>query len=318
MRTGASAYVVFGTSTALAVDLAAFGTDGVRMDVAATTDTVTAVAGIGDVNGDGRGDVIVGVLRPLAVPFHAGMAYVVFGRQAGSIDLGALGTGGYRIDGTQNDSLAFAVAGAGDVNGDGRKDVIVGAPRANYNDGSAYVVFGQAAASNIDLSTLGARGFRIDGAADGGPPPMAGFSVAGAGDVNGDGRSDVIVGAPRAGNNGWYSGSAYVVFGRTATTSVDLGALGANGFRLDGNHVHAEAGFSVAGAGDHNGDGRADVIVGSHEEAFGSTASGFCLRRLRPRGGHRGASGQLGIGRISHVRQRRPVRPHRQLRRASR
>ena len=112
----------------------------------------------------------------------------------------------------------------------------------------------------MDLANLGARGFRIDGAAAG---DALGLAVAGAGDVNGDGRADVLVGAFLAGNNGRLnSGSAYVVFGSASTDTVDLANLGTRGFRIDGAATSDVAGRAVAGAGDVNGDGRADLLVG--------------------------------------------------------
>ena len=117
------------------------------------------------------------------------------------------------------------------------------------------------ARSNVDLLT--AAGVRIDGAA---ASNVAGWSVAGAGDVNGDGIDDVIVGAQQASNNSRsLSGSAYVIYGTTGASpaGVDLANLGARGFRIDAAVAGDQAGFSVAGAGDVNGDGVDDVIVGA-------------------------------------------------------
>jgi hypothetical protein len=154
------------------------------------------------------------------------------------------------------------VAGAGDVNGDGRDDVIIGAPAADNNvrtsSGSSYVVYGSQSPATLDLNALGAaQGFRLDGAA---ASDVSGSSVAGAGDVNGDGRDDVIVAAPRNG-----SGSSYVVYGSQSPGTVDLNALGAaQGFRIDGAAAGDQSGTAVAGAGDVNGDGRGDVILGAY------------------------------------------------------
>src|SRR5262249_62427219 len=92
----------------------------------------------------------------------------------------------------------------------------------------------------------------------------AGTSVAPAGDVNGDGHGDLLIGAPGADSNGRYSaGSAYVVYGKTSNTNVDLASLGDGGFRIDGAKAYDSAGTSVAPGGDVNGDGRADVLVGA-------------------------------------------------------
>ncbi|MEW6583307.1 MAG: integrin alpha, partial [Actinomycetota bacterium] len=129
-----------------------------------------------------------------------------------------------RLDGQGASDLAgWSVAAAGDVNGDGLSDILVGAPDADpggrVGAGAAHVVFGRSTLSGGALGAAG-QGFRIDGAGgadEGGAASDDSFgaAVAGAGDVNGDGRDDVIVGDPRADSNGRSgSGSAYVVFGR--------------------------------------------------------------------------------------------------------
>jgi uncharacterized repeat protein (TIGR01451 family) len=183
------------------------------------------------------------------------------------VDLAGLGAGGFRIDGAAaSDNAGQSVAGAGDVNGDGVDDVVVGAHVTDNNNrlgsGSAYVLFGPLAPGTIDLAQLGAAGARIDGAAIGN---RAGWSVAGTADVNGDGVADLIVGAPFATNNGRaFSGSAYVVFGPLSPGTIDLAQLGAAGVRIDGAAAGDYAGYSVAGAGDVNGDGLSDVLVGAY------------------------------------------------------
>jgi hypothetical protein len=173
---------------------------------------------------------------------------------------------GFRLDGAAtNDKSGHSVASAGDVNGDGFADLIIGAPGADpYNSGTSYVMFGKASGftAKIDLSSLnGSNGFRLDGVSAG---DFSGQSVAGAGDVNGDGFADVIVGAATAGVN--YSGASYVVFGKATgfAASIDLSTLdGSNGFRLDGVAAYDQIGRSVATAGDVNGDGFGDLIVGA-------------------------------------------------------
>lgn len=186
-------------------------------------------------------------------------------QQSGRVDL--LTQANVRIDGAApNDGAGSAIAPAGDVNGDGIGDVIVGAPDAGNEgrlfSGSAYVVFGRTSPGTVDLANLGANGFRIDGATY--HPSASGLTVAAAGDVNGDGLADLIVGFPGDGNNSRAnSGSAYVVFGKRSTSTVDLANLGSGGFRIDGANAGDELGWSVAGVGDFNGDGLADVIVGA-------------------------------------------------------
>lgn len=276
-RTSAGeSYVVFGRTSTAPIDLSSLGSGGFRIDGADAFDfSGIGVSGAGDVNGDGLADLIVGAQG--AAPGNdtsAGESYVVFGKvDSASVALGNLGAGGFRIDGIDALDLSGAsVSGAGDVNGDGRADLIIGAPGADPasggNAGESYVVFGKADANTVDLSNLGNGGFRIDGVDAG---DRAGSRVAGAGDVNGDGLADVVVGAQNA-RSGVISnsGEAYVVFGKTDPAPVALSALGTRGFRINGVEVDAYLGIGIAGAGDANGDGLADVIVGANEADVGT------------------------------------------------
>ncbi|HEX8207245.1 MAG TPA: integrin alpha, partial [Solirubrobacteraceae bacterium] len=137
---------------------------------------------------------------------------------------------------------------AGDFNGDGLGDVIVGAPEADplgrQNAGSAFVVFGRRDRATVDLDALGAAGLRIDGRPpvvpledEGGTVGEAlGTSVSSVGDVNGDGLDDVAIGAVAASvdEQRIMAGSVYVVYGRREPGALDLAALGGGGFRIDG------------------------------------------------------------------------------------
>ncbi len=270
-------YVVFGRASGFAasLDLAALdGTNGFRLDgIDASDRSGLSVASAGDVNGDGFGDIIIGAYGgDPGGDSGAGESYVVFGRASGfaaSLDLATLdGTNGFRLDGIDATDLSgWSVASAGDVNGDGFDDIVIGALRADpggdNSAGESYVVFGGASgfAASLDLATLdGTNGFRLDGidASD-----YSGSSVASAGDVNGDGFDDIIIGAYGADTS---AGESYVVFGRASgfAASLDLATLdGTNGFRLDGIDASDRSGLSVASAGDVNGDGFGDLVIGA-------------------------------------------------------
>ena len=286
---GAS-YVVFGKAGGFAANLslsALDGTNGFRIiGVAFEDHSAVSVSGAGDVNGDGLDDLIVGAHYADAGGVNSGASYVVFGKNTGyapNFDLSTLnGTNGFRISGAAaNEELGTSVSGAGDVNDDGFDDIIIGAPKS-ANIGAAYIVFGKGGGFVPDLNVVqldGSNGFKLSGVT---LNDQAAWSVSEAGDINQDGFDDVIIGAPSADPNGNLSGTSYVVFGRGVglfPPNLNLAALdGLNGFRLDGAAAGDLAGFSVSGAGDVNGDGFADVVVGAYRAPAGlATGAGYVV-----------------------------------------
>ena len=226
-----------------------------------------SVSGVGDINGDGVADLIVGA--PYANS-EAGASYVVFGKpgigSSGSLTLSSLnGSNGFVLPGVASSYSGRSVSGAGDVNGDGVADLIIGAYGANSVAGASYVVFGKpgiGSSASLALSSLnGSNGFVLPGVAN----SVSGFSVSGAGDVNGDGVADLIIGAYGANS---VAGASYVVFGKPgigSSGSLTLSSLnGPNGFVLPGV-ASSYSGVSVSGAGDINGDGVDDLIIGAYE-----------------------------------------------------
>ena len=276
-----SSYVVFGKNTPFAATLALStlnGSNGFRIDGRAENEIAgNSVSSAGDINGDGMGDLIIGSLGATPHGSLSGSSYVLFGKSTpftATLPLSSLnGTNGFRIDGVAPyDQSGCSVGAAGDVNGDGFDDIIVGAFLSNQGSGTTYVVFGKSTPfqASLELSSLdGTNGFRLDGVATYG---QSGESVSTAGDINGDGRSDLIVGATGINSNGVSSGGAYVVFGQSSfAANPSLSNLfGGNGFRIDGVAAYDNAGDSVSAAGDVNGDGRDDLIVG----AIGATPNG--------------------------------------------
>jgi len=257
----------------------------------------TSVASAGDINGDGYDDLIIGARGAGATNNAravAGESYVVFGKSGGfgaGIELSAIaaGIGGFVIFGQDDtDASGASVASAGDINGDGFADLIIGAPGTDGSEnakdgaGGSYVVFGKASAfgASIELDSIaaGTGGFVIFGQDD---LDNAGGSVASAGDINGDGLDDLIIGASGgdgAGNTTSGAGDTYVVFGKTGGfgIGIDLGtiAAGTGGFVIHGQDVYDGSGRSVASAGDINGDGLADLIIGAANAESVSNARG--------------------------------------------
>ncbi|SGZ73125.1 Flagellar hook-length control protein FliK [Bathymodiolus thermophilus thioautotrophic gill symbiont] len=188
---------------------------------------------------------------------------------------------GFVINGENAEDVSgHSVSSAGDVNGDGLDDLIIGAPHhldlstpnAKYTSKS-YVVFGKTNATAVNLSDIasGIGGFVINGKDAG---DYSGFSTSSAGDVNGDGLDDLIIGANDSTNSAGenQAGRSFVVFGKINTTAVDLSNMGMGGFVINGENAGDRSGVSVSSAGDVNGDGLDDLIIGASTASTDSIA----------------------------------------------
>jgi len=213
----------------------------------------------GDVNGDGYAEVIVGAWLYDNGEINEGRAFVYHGS---STELTA-GSADWTAESDQADAwFGFSVGTAGDVNGDGYADVIVGASRyenGETGEGRAFVYHGSAAG----LSATADWTAESDQAG-----AQFGFSVGTAGDVNGDGYADVIVGANRYDNGETDEGRAFVYHGSATGLSTTAG------WTAEGDQAEAFFGGSVGTAGDVNGDGYSDVIVGARLYDNGETDEG--------------------------------------------
>ncbi len=294
-------YVLFGGSWMDSIDTLALsslnGTDGFKLE-GEPFESGYSVASAGDINDDGIDDLLIGAP---GYNGHIGRTYAVFGGAGvgltGILALNSLnGVNGFKLDGEPNSySLSgYSVASAGDINGDGVDDLVIGAPDYNLQTGRSYVVFGGAGVGStgiLALSSLnGTNGFKLNGDVH----SMSGNSVASAGDINGDGVDDLLIGdAPLY---DYMVGQTYVVFGGAGVGSTEILHLsslnGVSGFWLIGEAVGDFSGFSVSGAGDVNGDGYADILIG----AFAYPGTGMIGRSYVVFGGPRiGSTGNLAL-----------------------
>ena len=217
-----------------------------------------SVSTVGDVNGDGRAEVIVGAPAYSNGQAAEGRAWVYHGSSSG-LSSSAAWTAESNQVGAQ---LGFSVRTAGDVNGDGYSDAIVGAPSyssGQTGEGGAFVYHGSSAGLSGSANWT-AEGNQIGAA--------LGWSVATAGDVNGDGYSEVVVGAPGYGNGQLGEGRAFVYHG--AASGLNASAS----WTAESDQAGAAFGHCVAAAGDVNGDGYSDVIVGARYYDDGQTDEG--------------------------------------------
>jgi hypothetical protein len=228
----------------------------------------TSVAGAGDVNGDGRADLIVGasLFGESGVNTDKGAAYLVttpvFGEQNFADSDGML------VGDAAGDQLGTSVACAGDVNGDGYDDVLAGAPlndeagegtdAGNLDSGKAYLVLGSGTEVAMDDPEAVFYGEETG--------DQAGFTVAGIGDLDGIGGDDIAIGARHANAGGEDSGAMYIVLSEFSQISGFVDLADAQ-IRIAGATPFEFAGSALANAGDTNDDGYDDLLISapSHE-----------------------------------------------------
>ncbi len=279
------AYLLFGDSTTdlgalnnLALNSLFGGTDnnsdgkadGVIFDGIAINGEATSARVIGDVDNDGIDDILVGSGGHDGAGTNAGAAYLIYGNSPAALtalpNLGGVNAGIRNFaGGAANARLGAEVSGIGDVNNDGIDDFAISAPNSS-SSGKTYIIFGASRAALSALPALDSLngsngGFILSESGS----TQFGASVSALGDFNGDGIDDFIVGA------GGGFGTAYVVFGRSGVnpfagnlTTAQLGGTNSatfisNGFSMFGTGL----GVGAAGAGDINGDGLADIVVGA-------------------------------------------------------
>jgi hypothetical protein len=223
-----------------------------------------SVALVGDADGDGIADLLVGGWGDADAGSSAGAAWLVAGGQTGSLDLGAADA---KFTGEEKGDRAGAAVSGGDTDGDGYADLVVGAYLHDYGStdaGAAYVILGASLAGDADLSAADAQ---VVGEGEG---DEAGWSLDAASDMDGDGRDELLVGALVEDAGGTDAGAVYLCYG-PVDSLYDLGGADA---KLYGANDGDYAGASVAGVGDTDGDGRGDILLGAPYEDDGGSYLG--------------------------------------------
>jgi hypothetical protein len=251
-RDAGAAYLVLGPVTGT-LDLALADAKLVGEEAG---DWVSGCVGAGDVDGDGHPDLLVGASGNDEGGDRAGAAYLVLGPVSGTVDLSVAHA---KLLGEASTNYVGIVSGAGDVDGDGHPDLLVSADsndEGGTDAGAAYLVLGPVSGTR-DLSLADAKLVGED-AYD-----HAGYSVDGAGDVDGDGHDDLLIGSAVA-------NAAYLVLGPVTGTRV----LSLADAKLVGEALGDQAGISVSGAGDVDGDGLDDMLVGANSNDEGGYLAG--------------------------------------------
>jgi hypothetical protein len=213
-----------------------------------------------DVDGDGLQDVVVGARLNDTGALDAGKGYVLLGASLGTPgEVRSLADADFAYYGTQEGGwLGYQAAGAGDVDGDGLADVMFGAHTSDSNRGRVYLIYGASMGLSLQAADVADVLFEGENWSD-----MAGRSIAPAGEVDGDGRADLLIGARNAGDR---EGRAYLVLGESVSEGVfDLADADV---RFIGEEREDEAGYTVSSAGDVNGDGLDDLLIGAWQAEY--------------------------------------------------
>ena len=276
-------YVAWGQAATDAIDLGSLSADGngYRISGAAAQARLgVSMANVGDMNGDGIPDL---ALYTSDWVDSAGGATVVVGKgSAAGVPLSALTAArGFTIHGIVG-SPPLRLAAAGDINGDGLADLVLGkadlSTGLGENPAAAWVVFGSTHPQAVELGALGSHGFAVAGMGY----DTSNYSVAGPGDVNGDGIDDLLIGLGIHPAPGGYAsdGEAWVLFGHRGTAPYRLADAGAGigGFHIKGEAgLSGAAGYEVAAVGDVNGDGLADMLISAPQGAFHGDGFGYLV-----------------------------------------
>ena len=229
------------------------------------------VAAAGDVDGDGLSDILIAAIGEDS---YAGAVYLILGSSIGNNNTISLANADYKFTGESAWDRAGekGLSSAGDVDGDGLDDILIGAYQHSSNGatiGAGYLILGSSLGSTATVSLTDAD-YKFSGQING---DYAGREVAGAGDLDGDGLDDLLIGAAGERTNAHTAGAVYIVLGSSLGSTSNINLTVAD-YIFYGESAYDQAGNAVCSAGDVDGDGLSDLLIGSVGEDSGAIEAG--------------------------------------------
>ena len=266
-------YLIFGEPTGWAMDIPLSSSDASFIGEAAGDLSGWSVSSAGDVNGDGYHDILISARTNDEGGSNAGQTYLIFGEPTGwSMDTPLSASDASFIGEAAGDYSGYCLSSAGDVNEDGYDDILVGAwgnDEGGYNTGQTYLVLGKPTGWAMDTPLSASDASFIGEASD----DRSGVSVSSAGDVNGDGYDDILIGAIYNDEGGDSTGQTYLIFGEPTGWAMDTPLSSADASFI-GEAAGDLSGDCLSSDGDVNGDSYDDILIGALWNDGGATDAG--------------------------------------------